>query len=410
MTYDASEDGDSSFSSPNLLLTPAHHGIGPFDTEGTYSVFGTVKESPLNNWYYYYGPNGSGRPDFQTSASTTPIIPATVKASMQSSADISQPGHVNGSTARTSAEEQGENEEPGLPPDLSGLLSGSERQALYDSLSGILGPPNGIEESVGTYKAYMQRQNQIYYENLLPSPAPFTIPMNKLSVTSPSALRVSQAGYDVTPLPQPIMPGPVLATQYSVHPFGPGAAQTSQERKPSGGSTPARPNTVPLAHPSTPVSTTVDSSRFGTPHGYAHPLELGDILESPLLRSRNPSAVGHSLYAVNPAQANHPWYPAHAYPDAAGYTGMNPAYRLTSLARVPIWQPPYMPPPPSATAQGGQWQQGSFTAMLQDALPVASAAELAASPGGSQGSKESNTSSSKRSESGGHMKIESPEA
>ena len=61
MTFDASEDGDSSFSSPNLLLTPAHHGTGHFDTDATYSVFGIAKESPMNNWYYYYGPTGSDR-------------------------------------------------------------------------------------------------------------------------------------------------------------------------------------------------------------------------------------------------------------------------------------------------------------------------------------------------------------
>ena len=409
MTFDASEDGDSSFSSPNLLLTPAHHGTGPFDTDGTYSVFGTAKESPLNNWYYYYGPTGSGRPDFHTSASTTPIIPATVKASVQDSADNSSPGHVNGSTVRNYAEEQDENAEPSLPPDLSGLLSGSERQALYDSLSGILGPPNGIEESVGTYKAYMQRQNQIYYESLLPSPTPFPAPSNKLPVTTPSAIRIPQAGHDVAPLPQPNMSGPVLATQYSVHSFGSGALPTNEERKPSGRTTPARTNAMPLVHPSTPASATIDSSRYGTPHGYAHALELGDILESPLLRSRNPSAVGHSLYAVNPVQASHPWYPGHAYPDASGYPGMNPAYRLPTLARVPTWQPPYMPPPPSTTAQSGQWQQGSFTAMLQDALPTATSAS-SGSPGHGHASQELNKISSKRSEPGGRVKIESPVA
>lgn len=411
MTFDASEDGDSSFSSPNLLLTPAQNGSGPYDTDGTYSVFSTVKESPPNNWYYYYGPTGSGRPDFQTSTSTTPIIPAAVKTPGQGGSDDFHPGHVvNGSEARNSKDDQDENVEPGLPPDLSGLLSGSERQALYDSLSGILGPPNGFEESVGTYKAYMQHQTQIYYESLLPSPAPF--PIHKIPMASPSALRATQAGHDYAPHPQQSMPGPVLATQYGLYPLGPPTAhatsQCSQDdkRKLSGGSTPARPNTVPLVHPSTPVHTNVDPSRFGTPHGFARPLELGDILESPLLRSRNPSGVGHSLYAVNPVRGNHPWYPAHAYPDAAGYPGMNPAYRPTALTRVPTWQPPYMPPPPSASAPGGHWQQGSFTAMLQEALPVPPAAEPGAPLGSSQ---EPNKSSSKHVGLGGQVKTECPE-
>lgn len=415
MTFDASEDGDSSFSSPNLLMTPAHNGTGPFDNDSAYSAFGAVKEMPPNNWYYYYGPTVSGRPDFQTSASTTPIIPANVKTHGHGGSDGFHPGHnINGSEGRNPTDGQEENAEPGLPPDLSGLLSGSERQALYDSLSGILGPPNGFEESVGTYKAYMQRQSQIYYESLLPSPVPFSYPANKIPMASPSAstLRAAQAGNDFAPHSQQNMPGPVLVTSYGVYPPGPptahGASQISQDNKnkSSGGTTPARPNAVPLVHPGTPTSN-IDTSRFGTPHGFAHPLELGDILESPLLRSRNPSAVGHSLYAVNPVQVNHPWYPAHAYPDALGYPRMNPAYRSTALTRVPTWQPPYMPPPPNASAQGAQWQQGSFTAMLQDALPASSAAESAAPLGNSQ---EFNKSLSKHSQTGGQVKTESPKA
>ncbi|KZT72950.1 hypothetical protein DAEQUDRAFT_554717 [Daedalea quercina L-15889] len=416
MTFDASEDGHSSFPSPNLLLTPAQHGTGPFNAYGEFSVFERCNDAPLNNWYYYYGPPAPGHPDFQnkqlfmTSASTTPIIPATVKTespgaseSVLASRPVGAPGNAHNS-GRTVADNQDENVEPGLPPDLSGLLSGSERQALYDSLSGILGPPNGIEESVGTYKAYMQRQSQIYYESLLPSPNSSSIAGYHTSVASSSVLHASQAGLDYAPPPQQNNPGLALSTPYSMHPIGPPHAQgiprpqRDELRKLSGRSTPANLNAgpAPLVHPGTPSSIGVDASRFGTPHGYAHlggALELGDIIESPLLRSRNPSTYGHghALYAVNPAhaqaqaQAHHPWYPAQAFADPTGYAAVNPVYRPATIGHVPIWQPPYMPAVPaaiSAPSSSAQWERGNFTAMLQDAIHTS--AETTASPGSSQ--------------------------
>ncbi|KAH9837317.1 uncharacterized protein C8Q71DRAFT_757691 [Rhodofomes roseus] len=397
MTFDASEDGDSSFSSPNLLLTPAQHGAGPAGAYGDYAPFASAGEGTLNTWYYYYGPPASGRPEFQTkqpyvtSTSTTPIIPATVKTPSQGGLGSSGSGQTLEAAesiqyaGRSAAHEEDENVEPGLPPDLSGLLSGSERQALYDSLSGILGPPNGFEESVGTYKAYMQRQSQIYYESLLPSPAPSSLVGNYASATAnPSILRASQTGLGIGSLAQQNVPGSIVPAPYTMQPLvlplaAHGTSQYQQDEtwKPSGGSTPANSSTGPpsLGYPETPSSASVTQSSFGTPHGFAHAgtaLELGDILESPLLRSRNPSSVGHALYAVNPVQA-HPWYPAHAYVEMVGHQAANPVYHPAMPARVPTWQPAYMPPVPTVSAastSGGQWERGHFMAMLQDAIPA----------------------------------------
>ncbi|KAI0375487.1 hypothetical protein BV20DRAFT_960657 [Pilatotrama ljubarskyi] len=52
-------------------------------------------------------------------------------------------------------------------------LGQREREKCYDTLSRVLGPADGIQECVGTYKAYMARQLEIYYEDFLPgTPAP----------------------------------------------------------------------------------------------------------------------------------------------------------------------------------------------------------------------------------------------
>ena len=46
-------------------------------------------------------------------------------------------------------------------------LSSQERQAHYAWLDGIIGPASGIQESMGTYKAFMEHQREVYYDRLL---------------------------------------------------------------------------------------------------------------------------------------------------------------------------------------------------------------------------------------------------
>jgi hypothetical protein len=45
-------------------------------------------------------------------------------------------------------------------------LSSEERKAHYAWLDGIIGPASGIQESMGTYKAFMERQRDVYYDRL----------------------------------------------------------------------------------------------------------------------------------------------------------------------------------------------------------------------------------------------------
>ena len=47
-------------------------------------------------------------------------------------------------------------------------MTPKEAVDFYDLLDGVLGPPVGIQESVGTYKSYMTEQRQLYFERLLP--------------------------------------------------------------------------------------------------------------------------------------------------------------------------------------------------------------------------------------------------
>lgn len=45
-------------------------------------------------------------------------------------------------------------------------LSSQERQAHYAWLDEIIGPASGIQESMGTYKAFMELQREVYYDRL----------------------------------------------------------------------------------------------------------------------------------------------------------------------------------------------------------------------------------------------------
>jgi hypothetical protein len=46
-------------------------------------------------------------------------------------------------------------------------LTSQERKAHYAWLDGIIGPASGIQESMGTYKAFMEHQREVYYNRLL---------------------------------------------------------------------------------------------------------------------------------------------------------------------------------------------------------------------------------------------------
>ena len=46
-------------------------------------------------------------------------------------------------------------------------LSSQERKEHYAWLDSIIGPATGIQEGMGTYKAFMERQREVYYNRLL---------------------------------------------------------------------------------------------------------------------------------------------------------------------------------------------------------------------------------------------------
>lgn len=46
-------------------------------------------------------------------------------------------------------------------------LTSQERKAHYAWLDGIIGPASGIQEGMGTYKAFMENQREVYYDRLL---------------------------------------------------------------------------------------------------------------------------------------------------------------------------------------------------------------------------------------------------
>ena len=48
------------------------------------------------------------------------------------------------------------------------VLDRTQREAYYSTLARILGPAEGIQEGVGSYKVHMERQMAIYYERILP--------------------------------------------------------------------------------------------------------------------------------------------------------------------------------------------------------------------------------------------------
>jgi hypothetical protein len=48
------------------------------------------------------------------------------------------------------------------------FMSQEERISFYDFIDSVLGPASGVQESVGTYKAYMAEQSRLYFERILP--------------------------------------------------------------------------------------------------------------------------------------------------------------------------------------------------------------------------------------------------
>ncbi|KAF7794343.1 hypothetical protein EIP86_005477 [Pleurotus ostreatoroseus] len=197
------------------------------------------------------------------------------------------------------------------PPDSQPILSQPVREALYQSLIDVLPPARGIEESVGTYKAFMTQQVQTYYEKLTsngrhpssgslaastgvvpqatalpPDSSVSSAPVHaatKIEYQSPLLYPPPEAFHPTRPTGVPIEfsnPNWLLYAGHQ-HPGAPGAA-------PSPSCTPALSETA----------TTATSSGYWLPDPFqtharertaASCMRLNELLESPVLRSRNPT-------------------------------------------------------------------------------------------------------------------------
>ncbi|PSS29706.1 hypothetical protein PHLCEN_2v2854 [Hermanssonia centrifuga] len=188
-----------------------------------------------------------------------------------------------------------------LPLDNEQTLQQSEREAYYQSLSDVLPPACGIEESVGTYKAFMTQQNQTYYERLISGS------FSGVTSRPDQAISPSVTGPGVPPsLPVSQAINRAAQPQIQMPAYGPnhefsnwllyGGRSQSSSAFPSPSGTPSLCDTA----------TTASGTRFWLPERfYEHGrdpsapsyLEMRDILESPILRSRsntrNISSVNH---------------------------------------------------------------------------------------------------------------------
>jgi hypothetical protein len=137
MTNMAQESLSSEPSDAPFLLSDdgCTHFLGQFSTFSS----GEAEESDLSSCF-----SVSSLFDLNSSVSTSPL---SASSSMESTL--------------SSACEIPESQPKSLP------LTSQERKAHYAWLDGIIGPASGIQESMGTYKAFMEHQREVYYNRLL---------------------------------------------------------------------------------------------------------------------------------------------------------------------------------------------------------------------------------------------------
>ncbi|KZT08609.1 uncharacterized protein LAESUDRAFT_44997 [Laetiporus sulphureus 93-53] len=201
-------------------------------------------------------------------------------------------------------------------------LSQAEREAIYDSLSSVLGPACGIQESVGTYKAFMMKQTELYYERLLSgdiSPSMCLEPLeNSLLYVDPSPSPGATScfsGYETQPHEQnlvPLVPStPQDLTYYSWLLYG------GHSYPPS------------LLSAFSPVSnarsdTTMEISRSDLA------LDITEILSSPVLEPPLTSEHGNTL--------NHNSAPDRHFGQGVLYE-MIPGYEALGFSVAPVYRP-----------------------------------------------------------------------
>ncbi|THH29348.1 hypothetical protein EUX98_g4837 [Antrodiella citrinella] len=190
--------------------------------------------------------------------------PAAVEWNRRAQADPSESSPVSSETVFPISYEQP------LPQD--------QREAYYQYLATTLGPAHGVQESVGSYKAFMTQQVQTYYERLLPS---------DLASVYPAALGLASTPASSSMLPcfsESLCASSHAKPQHQETDYGKWLLYAGRSLNTS-----AAPSTV-----STPSEYDINASWFwGTPQDSGSvvesSLDISDILKSPVLRSRHPT-------------------------------------------------------------------------------------------------------------------------
>ncbi|EED80221.1 predicted protein [Postia placenta Mad-698-R] len=267
-----------------------------------------------------------------------------------------------------------ENVNPMLALVSQGYLSEAERQAVYNGLSHALGPASGIQESVGTYKAFMMEQRQLYYERLIPvevaSPVSDAVSESGLTVDSPAIMTPGSASTPYVQLQSTLLRSEVSTSSPAVSEYHGWLLGGSRSLPSSIVS--SRIHTPDLSSDAGP-----NTSRFWAPEisdsAYSSPaLDLGDILESPVLRSRHPTAEQPKNPPTEHEQqlAEQELHPTWVYaPGCRQFSvPLAPVYRPELLRHGHSWEDPRMAPfAHFSAASVSRWEHSEFSLTLQDA-------------------------------------------
>ncbi|KAH9949358.1 hypothetical protein B0H21DRAFT_130489 [Amylocystis lapponica] len=175
-------------------------------------------------------------------------------------------------------------------------LPQQERTAYYECLSGVLGPATGFQESVGSYKTFMTQQTQKYYERLLPNDTDSSQSPNNLSPAAAVPVQlsthtrgsiaevISMSRCDLTRSGQPAPP--VDWVSANKEEFSNWLLYGGRSHSSSPACTPDLSSDC-----SSETSQSWSSGSLDDPSQSICVLDLADILQSPVLRSRNSSYV-----------------------------------------------------------------------------------------------------------------------
>ncbi|KAI0783380.1 hypothetical protein C8Q75DRAFT_445132 [Abortiporus biennis] len=207
-------------------------------------------------------------------------------------------------------------------------LPREQREAYYQCLAEAVGPAIGVQESVGTYRTYMSQLGQRYYDRQFPQPNAAPTPTAVPEIHPQAILQYLSRGNHPTDQPRHISQR--RESVDSSRPLSPKSAMeyhkwiNSRVQTTSHIPSPAGPPPVPT--PGNHPHRAEDRgfwSQFQTSQNqdveFSNSLRLKDILESPVLRSRNSSCnVG------NPGEGDILQYPGSVVISPSDIQGLPP--------------------------------------------------------------------------------------